>query len=457
MSKSQVSRRDFLRWAAVVGAGSVVSACAQATEAPAPVEESEEEAPAEEEEVEEAAPAPEQITVTWENPDVLSWQPHYRAIADLIEEKNPGLTVSMGNVPEEGFVAKIASMIAGGIGPDVWTHYYAADMFRHGFIQEVSDFIEAEGIIMEELWFDICIMRGEYEGKHYATPRDGVWTAVLYNQDLFDEQGVSYPEENWELDDYLDKALAIRDEEKGYWGTMAGGPGSLSWDVGFCWNMGFEIVSEDGRQVKGLLDSEESIWAMQWMIDLQDLHDVSPSGGLTEPLGDYPFGSGNVGMADGHGWGFEDMKALELRFDQVQAPIKPGYEPLGWGDSVQHYMWSESPRKEAAWAVMREASGVEGNTLVMGAGGWTAPCPQTWLDLGADKDHITGPWWIEANRPTKIPNYLRTEYEWECVFPEFEGIWTRYMENGERPLEMLAQEAAENAQKCLDDRYAENP
>ena len=53
-----------------------------------------------------------------------------------------------------------------------------------------------------------------------------------------------------------------------------------------------------------------------------------------------------------------------------------------------------------------------------------------------------------------MPNYLRTEFHWNCVYPEFEGIWTRYIENGERRLENLVVEAADAAQACLDRSYA---
>lgn len=38
--------------------------------------------------------------------------------------------------------------------------------------------------------------------------------------------------------------------------------------------------------------------------------------------------------------------------------------------------------------------------------------------------------------------------------PNFEGIWTRYIENEERPLDAPVQEAADLAQACLDDSYA---
>ena len=444
------SRREFLRWATVASAAAVASACApQATPVPAPTAAAADEPTAE--------PVAEVATVVWWNPDVLEWQPSYEAIANLCKENNPGIEIEIGNVPEEGFTEKITSMLAGGTAPDVWAWFYATDVARHGFLQELDAYVEAEGFNPAELWFPICNMRSTYQNKRYGTPRDGFWTAVLYNKDLFDEFGVAYPEGDWVLDDYIAKAKALTSEEKGTWGTLAGGPGSLSFDVGFCWNMGFEIVSDDGRTVKGLLDSEESIWAIQWMIDLITVHKVSPMAEVSQSLGDFPFGSGKVGMDVGSPWFLADMVASTFKMDQVEPPGKPGHDRFGWGDSVQYYMWSGSKQKDAAWKLMVTASSVEGTKLAMINKDWTSPCPETWLAVGADKDPILGKSWIEAQKPTKIPNYLRTEYEWDCVYPEFEGIWTRYIENGEGPLETLVQEAADNAQKCLDERYAENP
>jgi multiple sugar transport system substrate-binding protein len=452
VSKSKLSRREFLRWAAIAGTGVALAACKAAeTAAPATKEAAAADTP------EPTAPSKEPVTVEWWNPDVLNWQPAYEGIAQLTMDQNPGLTVKVQNITEEGFLEKITTMIAADTGPDVWTWYHSTDTARHGFITDLTPFIADDGLNPQELWFPICLLRGQYEGVQYSTPRDGVWTAVMYNMDLFDEFGVTYPEEGWTLDDYLEVCVALTDEDKGTWGTLAGGPGSLSWDVGFCWNMGFEIVSEDGRQVKGLLDSQTSIDAIQWMLDLVTVHKVSPPSGMTEPLGDFPFGSAKVGMADGSGWILDDMRALEFRMDQVGAPVKSkGAERYAWGDSVQYYMWSGAKNKAEAWTVMKTASSVEGSKIAMEAGSWTSPCPETWRALKADEDPILGKWWIEAQKPTSVPNYLRTEYEWDCVFPEFEGIWTRYIENGERPLEMLVTEAADAAQKCLDERYAES-
>jgi hypothetical protein len=117
-------------------------------------------------------------------------------------------------------------------------------------------------------------------------------------------------------------------------------------------------------------------------------------------------------------------------------------------------MWSGSKQKEGAWGLMKFISSAEGTRIPAEGGAWTPPTPETWLALGWDTDPMWGKFWLEAQKPTRVPNYLRSEFHWDCVNPNFQDIWTRYLENGERPLETLVQEAADMAQECLDKAYA---
>jgi multiple sugar transport system substrate-binding protein len=425
----------------MIGAGGALTACVSTTAPGAPAQEGD-------------AAAQDVTTVTWWNPDVSWGQPTYEALAKGAMEQNPEIGVEIQVVPEDGFQEKISAMIAGGTGPDVWVWFYATDTARHGFLEEITPYLEADGIVAEELWFPICLARSTYEDRIYSVPRDGVWAAVGYNQTLFEEKGVPLPEEGWTLEDYLEAAKALTDEEQGTFGTQISGPGALCWDIGFCWNMGFELVSLDGRQVRGLLDSPASIEAIQWMLDLEVVHKVAPSASQSQTLGDFAFGSGKIGMTAATGWGLDNLKALEFEWGLVPEPIKPGGESYSWGDSVQYYMWSGSQQKDAAWALMKFISSPEGGKIAAESGGWTPPTPVTWVELGWDQDPILGTFWQQAQKPSQLPNYLRTEYHWECVQPNYEGIWTRYIENGERPLDALVVEAATLAQECLDEAYA---
>lgn len=439
--RGKVSRRSFLQIGAMVGVGGVLAACAQATPGATSQEG--------------AAPDAAGTVVSWWNPDVATWQPAYQDMAQALMEQNSVIQVDVQNIPESGFLEKISAMIAGDTGPDVWVWFYATDTARHGFLEDLTPYLERDSMKPEEIWFPICIQRATYQDKIYSVPRDGVWSLIGYNKTLFEESGAPLPTEGWTLSEYLTACTAITSEEKGTWGTLISGPGALAWDTAFCWNLGFEIVSEDGRQVKGLLDSPTSIEAIQWIIDLQVDHKVAPSGAQSEALGDFAFGSGKVGMFAAAGWSLVDLKEVPFEWDLVSTPVKAkGDEPFAWGDSVQYYLWSGSKQKDAAWELMKWISSAEGNKIPAEGGAWTPPTPQTWLDLGWDSDPIMGKFWAQSQKPTAVPNYLRTEYEWDCVFPEFEGIWTRYIENEERPLEPLVLAAATAAQECLDKAYA---
>ena len=279
---AQQSRRDFLRLGALAGAGSLLAACAAVAPGAAG---------------DEGAPDAAATTISWWNPDVLDWQPAYIDMAAAFMDQNPDIQVEVQDVPEGGFAEKILAMIAGDTGPDVWVFYYATDFARRGFTEDITPMLEADAIQPEEMWFPICLERATYEGRMYSTPRDGVWGMVGYNASLFEEMGVPLPVEGWTIDDYLSACIALTDEELGTWGTLISGPGTLLWDSAFCWNMGFEIVSENGREVQGLLDTPTSIEAIQWVLDLEVEHGVAPSGSQQEALGPFAFGSGKVGFS----------------------------------------------------------------------------------------------------------------------------------------------------------------
>jgi multiple sugar transport system substrate-binding protein len=454
MSGAKMTRREVLQCATAAACTALLAACQQQEPTRTPLE------PAKAEASEEPTTAPtvkpsEPVTVTWWNPDTALWQPAYKKMAETFMEQNPSIKVDIQNVPEEGFVEKINAMIAGGMGPDVWPWFYAVETPRHGFINNLTPYVERDGLRAEELWFPICLKRGQYQNQQYGTPRDGFWSLIVYNKDLFDEFGAPYPEEGWTLDDYLSKAQVLTSEEKGTWGTLISGLGALMADSAFGWNMGFEVVSEDGRQVQGLLDSEASIEAIQWMLDLQVEHKVAPSGPLIQALGDFPFTSGKAGMDVACGlWHLSALREVQFQWGLVPAPIKKGGEAHPWGDSVQYYMWTGSKQKDAAWELMKYASSPEGSKFPATLDCWPSPCPQVWLDLGWDKDPIMVGFWRQAQMPTKVPQYVRTEFHGDCVGPNLEAIFTRYIENNERPLEPLVRQAAEEAQSCLDDRYA---
>ncbi len=455
MCGTKLTRREMLQAAAATAGTALLAACQQPEPTKAPP------APVETLASAEPTSAPTQsaepVTIAWWNPDAAIWQPAYQKMADTFMEQNADIKVDVQNVPEEGYLEKINAMIAGDMGPDVWPWGYALDTMRHGFINDLTAYLERDAVKPEEMWFPLCQARGKYQGRQYGVPRDSFWTAVVYNKTLFDEFGVPYPQEGWTIDDYLAKAKALANQEKGTWGTLICGPAALRYDTAFGWNLGFEIVSEDGHQVQGLLDSPASIWAIQWILDLQVEHKVAPSGAQTEALGDFPMASGKSGMDTACGlWHISALREVPWEWALVTEPIKEGIEPRAWADSVQYFMWTGSKQKEAAWELMKYISGPVGSNIPAEMDCFPSPCPEAWKALGWDTDPLMSVFWRQTQKPTPIGNHVRTEFDGDCVGPNYDAIFTRYIENGERPLEPLVKEAAATAQACLDQRYAQS-
>jgi hypothetical protein len=134
--------------------------------------------------------------------------------------------------------------------------------------------------------------------------------------------------------------------------------------------------------------------------------------------------------------------------------MKKGGKQHTWGDSVAYWMWSGCRKKEEAWEVLKFISGPEGTLIPHNLGWWTSPCPEVWVQTGADKDPVTGIFWEQSKLPTRVINYARTEHQWTCVHPNHEGIFTRYIQEKERPLDNIVKTAAQTAQECLDKAYA---
>jgi hypothetical protein len=117
-------------------------------------------------------------------------------------------------------------------------------------------------------------------------------------------------------------------------------------------------------------------------------------------------------------------------------------------------MWSGAQNKPQIWEVMAFISGAEGTTIAQKTGKWSSPCPAVWAELGLDQDPMTSHFYAMKDLETPIPNYLITEHQWTCVQPNLADIFTRYIEEGERPLEPIVVDQASIAQSCLDDAYA---
>ena len=440
MSAFRYSRRDFLKLSAAAASGAILGACAPAaTETPtsAPVA---------------TTPPPEPVTIELWNGDPVDYQTGYNVIVEAFNAANPNIQVAIKNAPGGAFDEKLLTMIAGGEGPASWAEIPTPSEARLGHFADLTPFLSRDGIDPAATWFEVAWKPRMWDGKHYSVPRDVGWSAMAYNKDLFDDMGVEYPPETgFTVDQFVQTSVQTTDTEKGYWGTNFVGAGTLLWYGSIGFNMGFQANSPDGRQVKGLLDSPESINAIQTILDLEVEHKAGPNAAAMDALGN-GFGSGKVALGDVSTWGLKDQQAYPFTWVQIRQPIIPGRQEYSWGGSPAYRMWSKAENQDQIWEFLKFAS-MEGSKLSHEAGQWQSPMPSIWEELGAAQDPLLNFYLEYAKLPTDLPPYEREQF-WECVGTPYFDIWTRYIENGERDLQAIVTEAADTAQAALDEAFA---
>ena len=231
MTKSGLTRREFLRFAALAGGSTALIACGAAPQTAAPTDVPAAPAPTEAPAVApaptEAPPAPttappagNAATIGWWQGDPLEYQESYKQMTAKFNELHPDIKVEVQNVPGGGFDEKLQTMIAANQGPDVWMSIPAVETPRHGHMQNLDEYAKADGLDPDSLWFPIASKRGMWDGKRFGVPRDVGFAFFGYNKDLFDAADVAYPKDGWTLDDFVTTTEAVTDQEKGIWGTM---------------------------------------------------------------------------------------------------------------------------------------------------------------------------------------------------------------------------------------------
>ena len=421
------------------------------------------EVPVEEAAEEQAEPgADEPVTITFwgteRGRDTASTRELHFQLARAFEETHPNTTVAVSLFPSGGFGDRVLTAIAAGEGPDIWYHFWAADIATQGFLEDLTPYIEASGFDPNERWFPVGNVRAVHDGRYYGLPRDATAGVIAYNMDLFDAAGVPYPEDGWTIADYREKAIALTDQANDQYGigAIVGSPGCFQWSS-FSYNMGAEFVSPDGRQVEGFMDSPEAVEAINYCLGLTAEDQVAAPPGMQEQFGELVFLSGNVAMQHVSTWELAALNEQATFNWGVVAPPRANEDTEGvaWTDAYVFYMNAESARKQRAWEFLEWITGPEAGRMIAESGVWTPALPEIWQEMGWDQDPILSVFWNELNKETRVPNYLRSQFYFDCVGSIFDDVWTRYTELGERDVAAMVAELVPPAQDCLDDSYAD--
>ncbi len=199
MSKSKLTRREFLLGASVVSAGGVLAACAAPTPTPAPAQEPVEQ-PAEQPVEQPAEPAAAGKTIEywfgWGNLNDAVWDKmkatdEYKAAIgnNTLEQK--------GSVTQEALLTAVAA----GTPPDGASNTQYLDYMARGVLVPVEDLVAASSIIKKENYLEGSWNDAFYKGTMYGVPAlEGfIRYGLDYNADMVEKAGLDpdNPPQTW--------------------------------------------------------------------------------------------------------------------------------------------------------------------------------------------------------------------------------------------------------------------
>ena len=187
--RNSVSRRQFLKGAALIGMGVVVTACAPPTGAPAPSGEAAE-----------GAVTPSTQPVEIEFWDMVWGPPEYieagEAICAQYSEENPNIQVVYQSTPWNNWYQTFATAIGSGTAPDMSTgasfqsvHFFAQDAIASA--NDVVDEWKANGVYDDFVGNSVEVLN--YEGNYVAVPWGIDIRIPYYRSDLYDAVGATSP------------------------------------------------------------------------------------------------------------------------------------------------------------------------------------------------------------------------------------------------------------------------
>ena len=279
-----------------------------------------------------------------------------------------GIAVDLQVVPWDQYWTLLEAGAQGGTLPDVfWMHSnYSQKFMSNDILLDLTDRIAQSEVIDLANYYEDITGLYQYDEKTYAIPKDYDTIALWYNRTLFDEAGLSYPDETWTWETLAENAQKLTNSEKGQYGFVSPAVFNQDGYYNYIYTMGGSVLSED--KTKSEWDSPETIEAMNWWYDNLVTTCMPTQEVMAENTPDVLLGSGRVAMILQGSWMVAAMKGNEYIDQNCDVAVLPKsndgvrktiYNGLGWSSCANtahpeeawkllEYLGSEAAQKKQA-------------------------------------------------------------------------------------------------------------
>ena len=185
-----------------------------------------------------------------------------QAMCDAYTAQHPNVKIEVQVTSWNEYWTKLEAAATSGQMPDIfWMHTNELLKYAdNGMLADCSDIVDTSK------FSEVSLSNASgSDGTLYAVPKDKDTVGLVYNKEMFDAAGVSYPDESWTWDDLTDASQKIYDAT-GKYGYMAYGDDQLGyWN--FVYQNGGYILNEDKTQAG--FTQTATAEAMKFYIGLQ--------------------------------------------------------------------------------------------------------------------------------------------------------------------------------------------
>lgn len=317
--------------------------------------------------------AQDEVTLRWRTrPDNQAEIDVYQATSDSIDADWDGVSLAYepGGSETSSYQDVLVTEIEAGTAPDVfWIP--GTDVARFagaGLILNLADTAgmdtnySADDFYAGPMGFLTTQISGAEGDALWGLPRDVSAFAIYYNQDLFDEAGLDFPETGWTWDDFAEAATeinALGDEITGFGMDAWWGP------YGYWINAaGSGFFNEDYTACG--LNNDATAEGLSFVADQMANGNAVAWGDPAEG----PFLAGQLGMYMNGRWATPGMIAnADFNWNAAPLPIGPSGEATNWLFWGAYVVNANTEHPEEAWELVTSltSAAVQGDIASLGA------------------------------------------------------------------------------------------
>jgi len=307
--------------------------------------------------------AQERITLrvaTWATSEEFALE---AVMAERFMTKYPNIRIEHETMPS-GYRDKILASYAAGTVPDVLLldSPIIPALLNRNLLVDLAPYEDSLGIAGDAYYPSVRAVFAR-DSSLYAFPKDFTPLVIYFNKRLFDQADIAYPGPNWTWHDFLDISKELTRDLDGdgrtdQFGTAFDNKLYL-WQP-WVWMNGGDILSIETHTAAGVLNSPKTVEALQYLIDLRNVHGVSPAlmgvggesgGNIQGTIG--MFYAGRLAMMTSGRWALVRMRPY-MRGGELDVGVAPLPTPVDGTHQTVIYAagWSVSEYSEHRdWAI----------------------------------------------------------------------------------------------------------